>query len=92
MPVAGQLLLIYALARNTAGLALPALAMAESASPRRMSNPIAVSHAKKMDREIQIWVGAPVTQRNTMKEAQDYVRYYVIEKGDDEAVENLLRI
>ncbi len=43
-------------------------------------------------REIQIWVGAPVTQRDTMKEAQDYVHYYVVEKGDDAAVDNLLRI
>jgi alkanesulfonate monooxygenase SsuD/methylene tetrahydromethanopterin reductase-like flavin-dependent oxidoreductase (luciferase family) len=43
-------------------------------------------------RDIQIWCGAPVTQRDTMKEAQDYVRYYVIEKGDDEACDNLLRV
>jgi alkanesulfonate monooxygenase SsuD/methylene tetrahydromethanopterin reductase-like flavin-dependent oxidoreductase (luciferase family) len=43
-------------------------------------------------RDIQIWCGAPVTQRDTMKEAQDFVHYYVVEKGDDEAVENLLRI
>jgi len=43
-------------------------------------------------REIQIWSGAPVVQRDTMKEAQDYARYYAVEKGDDEAVDNLLRI
>jgi FMNH2-dependent dimethyl sulfone monooxygenase len=43
-------------------------------------------------REIQIWSGAPVVQRETMKEAQDYANYYAVEKGDDEAVDNLLRI
>ncbi len=43
-------------------------------------------------REIQIWSGAPVVQRETMKEAQDYAHYYAVEKGDDEAVDNLLRI
>jgi alkanesulfonate monooxygenase SsuD/methylene tetrahydromethanopterin reductase-like flavin-dependent oxidoreductase (luciferase family) len=43
-------------------------------------------------REIQVWIGAPVTQRDTRKEAEDYVNYYVIEKGDDEACDNMLRI
>src|SRR5579875_3455826 len=43
-------------------------------------------------RDIQIWIGAPVTQRDTRKEAEDYVNYYVVEKGDDEAVDNMLRI
>jgi len=43
-------------------------------------------------REIQIWSGAPVVQRETMKEAQDYAHYYAVKKGDDEAVDNLLRI
>jgi len=43
-------------------------------------------------REIQIWCGAPVTQRDTLKEAQEFVHYYVVEKGDDVAVDNLLRI
>ena len=43
-------------------------------------------------REIQVWIGAPVTQRDTRKEAEDYVNYYVVEKGDDEACDNMLRI
>jgi len=43
-------------------------------------------------RELQIWIGAPVTQRDTRKEAEEYVHRYVIEKGDDVACDNLLRI
>jgi alkanesulfonate monooxygenase SsuD/methylene tetrahydromethanopterin reductase-like flavin-dependent oxidoreductase (luciferase family) len=43
-------------------------------------------------REIQVWIGAPVTQRDTRKEAEDYVNYYVVEKGDDEACDNMLAI
>ena len=43
-------------------------------------------------RDIQVWIGAPVTQRDTRKEAEDYVNYYVVEKGDDEACDNMLRI
>jgi len=43
-------------------------------------------------REIQIWSNCHVTQRETQKEADDYLRYYVVENGDDEAVENILEI
>jgi alkanesulfonate monooxygenase SsuD/methylene tetrahydromethanopterin reductase-like flavin-dependent oxidoreductase (luciferase family) len=43
-------------------------------------------------REIQVWIGAPVTQRDTRKEAEEYVHYYVVEKGDDEACDNMLAI
>jgi dimethylsulfone monooxygenase len=43
-------------------------------------------------REIQVWIGAPVTQRDSWKEAEDYVNYYVVEKGDDEACDNMLAI
>ena len=43
-------------------------------------------------RDIQIWIGAPVTQRDTRKEAEDYVHYYVVEKGDDVACDNMLAI
>jgi FMNH2-dependent dimethyl sulfone monooxygenase len=31
-------------------------------------------------------------QRDTQKEAEDYLRHYVIELGDDAAVENILNI
>ncbi len=43
-------------------------------------------------REIQIWCNCHVTQRETQKEAEDYLRYYVVEMGDDPAVENILNI
>ncbi|HEY3917045.1 MAG TPA: LLM class flavin-dependent oxidoreductase [Stellaceae bacterium] len=43
-------------------------------------------------REIQIWGNAYVVQRATQKEADDYLRRYVIELGDDPAVENILTI
>jgi dimethylsulfone monooxygenase len=43
-------------------------------------------------RELQIWCNAYVVQRPTQKEADDYVHHYVVEKGDDEALDTLLSI
>ncbi|HKT16622.1 MAG TPA: LLM class flavin-dependent oxidoreductase [Stellaceae bacterium] len=43
-------------------------------------------------REIQIWGNAYVVQRASQKEADDYLKRYVIELGDDPAVENILNI
>jgi dimethylsulfone monooxygenase len=43
-------------------------------------------------REIQVWGNAYVVQRPTQKEADDYLHRYVIELGDDPAVENILNI
>ena len=43
-------------------------------------------------REIQIWANGHVTQRETQKEADDYLHHYVVEMGDDAAVENILQI
>jgi len=42
-------------------------------------------------RELQVWTGAWVVCRPTEKEARDYANYYIYEKGDWEAVENLTR-
>ncbi len=42
-------------------------------------------------RELQVWTGVWVVCRPTEKEAQDYANYYIYEKGDWEAVENLTR-
>ena len=42
-------------------------------------------------REIQIWNSAYIVQRDTEKEARDYLDYYVREKGDWVAVENLAK-
>jgi dimethylsulfone monooxygenase len=43
-------------------------------------------------RELQIWCNGTVVQRETQKEADDYLQYYVVEKGDDAAVDNLLAV
>jgi len=43
-------------------------------------------------RDIQVWHSSYVVCRPTEKEAKDYLNYYVKEKGDWEAVENLVRI
>ncbi len=43
-------------------------------------------------RELQIWGNGYVVQGETQKEAEDYLHHYVVEKGDDAAVENILRI
>jgi alkanesulfonate monooxygenase SsuD/methylene tetrahydromethanopterin reductase-like flavin-dependent oxidoreductase (luciferase family) len=43
-------------------------------------------------REIQVWCNAYVVERETQQEADDYLRYYVVERGDDAAVETLVRV
>jgi dimethylsulfone monooxygenase len=43
-------------------------------------------------RPVQVWNSSYVVCRPTEKEATDYLNYYVKEKGDWEAVENLVRI
>lgn len=55
-----------------------------------------ISHLKDMAREagrnVKSWIHVYVVCRDTEKEAQDYLNYYVNEKGDYEAVNNLLEI
>ena len=43
-------------------------------------------------RDLQIWTNAYVVQRDTQKEAEDYLNHYVVECGDEVAVDNLTRI
>ncbi len=43
-------------------------------------------------RDIQVWNSSYVVCRPTEKEAKDYLNYYVREKGDWDAVENLVKI
>ena len=43
-------------------------------------------------RDLQVWNSSYVVCRPTEKEAKDYLEYYVREKGDWEAVDNLARI
>jgi len=46
--------------------------------------------AREFGREIQVWSNAYVVCRPTEKEARDYVHYYVVEKGDWEAADNIM--
>jgi alkanesulfonate monooxygenase SsuD/methylene tetrahydromethanopterin reductase-like flavin-dependent oxidoreductase (luciferase family) len=48
--------------------------------------------AREAGREVQSWIHGYVVCRETEKEARDYLNYYVREKGDYEAVNNLLEI
>jgi alkanesulfonate monooxygenase SsuD/methylene tetrahydromethanopterin reductase-like flavin-dependent oxidoreductase (luciferase family) len=48
--------------------------------------------ARAAGREIQSWIHVYVVCRNTEKEARDYLDYYVRQKGDTVAVNNLLEI
>jgi dimethylsulfone monooxygenase len=50
------------------------------------------SMARDAGRNIQSWIHVYVVCRDTEKEAKDYLDYYVREKGDYEAVNNLLEI
>ena len=43
-------------------------------------------------RDLQIWTNAYVVQRDTQAEAEDYLNHYVVECGDEVAVDNLARI
>jgi len=48
--------------------------------------------AQEADRAIQVWIHAYVVCRETEKEAKEYAEYYIVEKGDYDAVNNLLKI
>ena len=43
-------------------------------------------------REIQIWGSAYVVQRDTQREAEEYLKYYVVDRGDDVAVDQIARV
>ena len=55
-----------------------------------------ITHLKQMaadlGRSSQCWIHVYVVCRDTEKEAQDYLHRYVIEHGDDVAVDNMIRI
>lgn len=42
-------------------------------------------------RDVQVWTYAPMVQRDTMKEAQDYLRYYAVENEDVGSVDGWLK-
>lgn len=48
--------------------------------------------ADKFNREIGTFTSCPVVCRETEKEAQEYYNYYIHEKGDWEACENICRV
>jgi dimethylsulfone monooxygenase len=43
-------------------------------------------------RDIQVWCSAYVVQADTQREADDYLKYYVVDRGDDVAVSNLVQV
>lgn len=43
--------------------------------------------ARAFGREVQVWTYCPVVQRDTDKEAQDYLRYYAVEMEDKDSVD-----
>lgn len=43
-------------------------------------------------REIQVWSYGYVVQAESRKDAEDYFRYYVIENGDEEAVDGWTKL
>ncbi|MDQ3855542.1 MAG: LLM class flavin-dependent oxidoreductase [Chloroflexota bacterium] len=47
---------------------------------------------EEFGRELQVWTQAYVVCRPTEREAREYLRYYVEEKGDWEAVDNMTQI
>jgi FMNH2-dependent dimethyl sulfone monooxygenase len=47
---------------------------------------------REYGRELQIWTYAYVVQRETQAEADAYVRYYAVEHGDDEAVDQICSV
>jgi FMNH2-dependent dimethyl sulfone monooxygenase len=47
---------------------------------------------KEYGREIQIWTNAYVVQRDSQAEADAYLNYYVVDRGDNVAVDHLTRI
>jgi FMNH2-dependent dimethyl sulfone monooxygenase len=46
---------------------------------------------EEFGREFQVWTACSVVCRPTEKEALDYARYYILDKGDWDAVANLAR-
>jgi alkanesulfonate monooxygenase SsuD/methylene tetrahydromethanopterin reductase-like flavin-dependent oxidoreductase (luciferase family) len=47
---------------------------------------------REYDREIQFWSYGYVVQADTRKEAEGYLHYYVIENGDEEAVDGWTKL
>ena len=48
--------------------------------------------ARAGGREVKSWIHVYVVCRDTEKEARDYLNYYVVDKGDYQAADNLLEI
>lgn len=42
-------------------------------------------------REVQVWTYAPMVQRDTMKEARDYLHYYAVEHQDRDSVDGWIK-
>ncbi len=57
-----------------------------------MCRPITGSRASDYDREVRVWTLANIVQGETEKEARDFYRYYVHEKGDWAAAKNMIDV
>ena len=85
-------------ARNAGGTSPPKTAMSRSfcSIPKiRRTAKALISTYKRLareeyGREIQVWAASYMVQGQTEKEARDFYKYYVHEKGDWEAVTNLV--
>jgi FMNH2-dependent dimethyl sulfone monooxygenase len=45
----------------------------------------------EFDRDVQVWTSCGIVCRPTLHEAEEFARYYIIQKGDWEAVSNIAR-
>lgn len=45
----------------------------------------------KFGKEIQVWMSAYVVLKDSVKEAQDYAYDYIVTRGDDEPVQNIIK-
>ena len=63
-----------------------------SSSPRRRSRPTSVSPGEEYGRDLKVWSFGYVVQRETEKEAKDFLQHYVHEKGDWVAAGDLIEM
>jgi alkanesulfonate monooxygenase SsuD/methylene tetrahydromethanopterin reductase-like flavin-dependent oxidoreductase (luciferase family) len=74
------------------GMTPLASSAARTVPAARQAPPTVAASHDEFSRSVQVWNSSYVVCRPTEKEAKDYLNYYVREKGDWQAVENLVRI
>jgi alkanesulfonate monooxygenase SsuD/methylene tetrahydromethanopterin reductase-like flavin-dependent oxidoreductase (luciferase family) len=78
-------------ARN-ADMAFVAIIDQDYDGAKREVDSIRTMAREDYQRELGVWANAYVVCRDTEKEARDYLHYYVVEKGDDVATDNIARV